>query len=223
MSSSKIVIFGGGGICNKGIIPVVGGTAITHDECDVQYDGEITDALKKHRPEVVIVTAGVSHPQKIDKIPPDGNKVLWADEIEVNLMGSIQTSSRSVQYGVKTIILMGSVAGKYGKPNHAGYCASKAGVISLVQSLAQEGHNAYCISPGRVDTPMRQRDYPQDTPGSRLDPKEIGYVVKDILDGKYTPGDNIIIRRIGLETAPIKVDKGEPWKTELRVGEPVTI
>lgn len=215
----RILIFGGGGIASRGIVPVVGGEIVRHKECDVTVPQQVSRVMgERGGADVVIVTAGVSHPD------PEG----WGfegdpREVLVNLVGSMNVAAIAAQYHVDKIILIGSVAGKYGKPNHTGYSASKAGVISVAQSLAMEGNKAYCISPGRVDTPMRDRDYPQDSPGSRLEPQEIGGVVRDILDEKYKPGDNIIIRRIGLKTAPIKVDKGEPWKTELRVGKPVTI
>lgn len=214
-----MIIFGGGDICDKGIIPVVGGTSIPHSECDVTDSWQIRRVLEEHHPETVIVTAGVSHPANIK----DSDISNFLEEIETNLIGSYRLAKHSLEYGVKNLIFIASVAGLYGKPNHAAYSASKGGVISLVQSLGMEGHNVYAISPGRVDTKMRQKDHPNDTPGSRLEPEQIGHLIKDVLAGKYEPGDNLIIRKIGMETQPIKVDKGEPWLTELRVGKPVTI
>jgi len=214
---AKLVCFGGGDMAEKGIIPVVGGKSITREECDVTDWNQVARQFDERVPEVVVITAGESEPGPI-------TRGRYREEIFTNLVGSAIVSEHAVSNGVKTVILIGSVAGKYGKPNHAGYCASKAGVISLAQSLAMEGHDAYCISPGRVDTKMRERDYPQDKPGSRLDPKEIGEIVKDILDGKYDPGDNIIIRPIGVEgERQLIVDKGDPWKERLSVGKPVTV
>jgi NAD(P)-dependent dehydrogenase (short-subunit alcohol dehydrogenase family) len=49
------------------------------------------------------------------------------------------------------------VADLYGKPSHSNYCAPKAGVISLVQSLGMEGYKAYSISPRRIDSKMKKR------------------------------------------------------------------
>ena len=209
-----IAIVGGGDIAEHGIVPVVGGTILS---CDVRNYRRVWLSLQDLLPETVIVTAGVSLPATIAESSP----TLWAHEISVNLIGSYNVAKAAVDVGARTLIFIASVAGMYGKPNHSGYSASKGGVISLVQSLAMEGHNAYAISPGRVDTKMREKDYPGEDPRTRLHPTQVGEVVKDILAGKYDPGDNIIVRKIGFDTFT-RIDKGEPWKAYLRVGEPVT-
>lgn len=207
------MIFGGGDIAEA-----IGGLIIDKHTCDVRYHSQVEQQIVRHEPTSVVVTAGVSHVASIrDSIPEN-----WQEELEVNLLGSYHVAKACVDRGVETIIFIASVAGLFGKPNHSGYSASKGGVISLVESLAMEGYNAYVISPGRVDTKMRQHDYPNDLPNTRLETSEIAQVVYDIEAGKYTPGDNIIIRRIGFETAPIKVDRNELWQKELKVGEPVT-
>jgi NAD(P)-dependent dehydrogenase (short-subunit alcohol dehydrogenase family) len=122
-------------------------------------------------------------------------------------------------HGVKNMIFFASVAGLYGKPEHSGYSASKSGVISLVQSLGMEGYNAYAISAGRVHTKMREKDFPNEDPKTRLLPKSIGKVVKEILNNKYKPGNNVIIRKRGYRILR-RVDKGSGWAEYLRVGQP---
>jgi len=140
----------------------------------------------------------------------------WIDEIETNLIGSYNVARAAVEKNAAAMVFIASVAGLYGKPNHSGYCASKAGVISLVQSLAMEGYNAYCISPGRVDTKMRERDYPGEDRRTRLTTKQVAREILKCVGGKYRPGDNVIIRKIGHKTYH-KIDRGEPWKTYLNV------
>ena len=215
----KILIIGGGDMAESGIVPIVGGEIVTQPECDVRKASQVEAVLMEAQPDVVIVTAGVSHPSNILL----SDELDWRDEIETNLIGSYHVAKYAAAVNCKTMIFIASVAGKYGKPEHSGYSASKCGVISLVQSLGMEGYNAYAISPGRVDTKMREQDYPGEEPRTRLEPTEIGEVIKDILDGKYQPGDNIIIRRIGYETVPIRTDKGEPWQDWLKVGQPKTL
>lgn len=211
----SILIFGGGDIASRGIIPVVGGRI--PDECNVTSYGQVQAAMRYAYPDVVINCAGVSTPATIAA----SNPLSWAAELTVNLLGSYHVAKAALEHGVDTIILIASVSGLHGKPNHSGYCASKAGVISLAQALAMEGHNAYAISPGRVDTRMREADYPGEDPRTRLEPRQIGEVVEAIIGGDYQPGDNIVLRKIGYETH-LKVDRGEPWREELRVGQPVT-
>lgn len=207
--TKSILLFGGGGIA-QGIIEVNGGSTSV---ADVRSPHDIQAALRRPVPDVVINCAGVSAPGTLDSAPD------YEAEIEINLIGSFNVAAMAIEAGVPTLIFIASVAGLYGKPNHSGYCASKAGVISLVQSLAMEGHDAYVISPGRVDTKMREADYPGEDPRTRLTPTQIGEVVRSILIGCYTPGDNIIIRKQGYDTYH-DLDRGDPWRTYLRVGEP---
>lgn len=214
----NILIIGGGDIATEGIIPVLGGQVVSYQDCDIRDIDHLFSIVALHTPDVVICTAGVSHVALIlDSNPHD-----WVEEIQVNLIGSYNVAKVATDLGVPTMIFLASVAGLYGKPEHSGYSASKAGVISLVQSLGMEGFNAYAISPGRVNTKMRERDYPGENPKTRLDPTQIGQVVKEILDGKHNPGDNIIIRKRGFRTLRRK-DRGMPWRTYLRVGEPPVI
>jgi NAD(P)-dependent dehydrogenase (short-subunit alcohol dehydrogenase family) len=211
-----IALVGGGGIA-EGIANVVPG-CVTTQGINVQNFDSVDRWFQANRPETVIVTAGVSHPATVaDSSPSD-----WVAEIETNLIGSYFCAEAGITHGTRTFIFIASVSGKYGKPNHSGYCASKAGVISLVQSMAMEGHDCYAISPGRVDTKMREHDYPGEDPRTRLHPTQIGEVAFDILAGGYRPGDNIVIRRIGFETF-LRVDQGAPWRDWLKVGQPVTL
>jgi NAD(P)-dependent dehydrogenase (short-subunit alcohol dehydrogenase family) len=156
----KIIIIGGGDIAENGIIPTIGGTSILISQCDVRDYNQVFEIIVKEKPEVVICTAGISHVSNILQ----SNIIDWKHELEVNLLGSYHVAKASIHNNVKTMIFMASVAGLYGKPNHSGYSVSKSGVITLVQSLAMEGYNAYAISPGRVDTKMREHDFPNEDP-----------------------------------------------------------
>lgn len=221
MKKKKVLIFGGGGIA-AGIEEVLSDYEVSilpgNYSCDVTAPRWVFERMLQYMPDVVINCAGVSKPGSIKSVG-------YPEEINTNLIGSFHIAHAAATCKTETMIFIASVAGLYGKPDHAGYSASKAGVISLVQSLAMEGHNAYAISPGRVDTPMRERDYPNEDKRTRLEPSEIGQLVRDILTGAqgYEPGDNIILRRVGYETQKPVIDRGEPWKTELKVGQPKTI
>lgn len=210
----KILIFGGGSDMAPAITKIYPETVlIPEEECDVTLPYAVEETLRVHKPDVVINLAGISNLQMIEGSDP----MDWWDEIEVNLVGSYLVAKYAVEAGVKKLIFMGSVAGLYGKPTHSGYCASKAGVISLVQSLAMEGHDAYAISPGRVDTKLREKDFPGEDPKTRLTVDQISEVVQEIIEDKHEPGDNLIIRKKGYDTFRL-VDKGEPWKEYLNVG-----
>lgn len=206
-----IALIGGGGIA-KGIADVVPGCELVTDVDVVTLVDHPTIAAA----DAVVNCAGVSYPCTVAESTYD----LWHREIEVNLIGAYNVARAASPDA--TLIFIASVAASYGKPGHSGYSASKAGVRSLVQSLAMEGRDAYAVSPGRVNTPMRERDFPGEDIRTRLDPAEVGYVVAEILNGDHDPGDNLVVRKIGFETHR-RVDKGEPWRTYLKVGEPVHV
>jgi NAD(P)-dependent dehydrogenase (short-subunit alcohol dehydrogenase family) len=144
----------------------------------------------------------------------------------VNLFGSYLIAREALSQNSKvTMIFIASVAGMYGKAEHSGYSASKAAVISLVQSLGMEGHNAYSISPGRVETKMREKDFPGEDKRTRLTTLQVAEVVQDCVNGRYQPGDNVIVRKRGFRSLK-RIDKGQPWKVYLNVqpiGTPKTI
>ena len=207
-----IAIFGGGEIAGEGIVPLLGDCVVFGaGQVDVRDADAVHKAVQECAPDVVIYTAGVSSPAALT----DSDPAAWREEIDVNLIGAYHVA-RALSLTAKTLIVISSLAGLYGKPNHSGYAAAKAGLISLVQSLALEGHNAYAISPGRVNTRMRERDYPGEDPRTRLGPRAIGEIVCDIIAGRYEPGDNIVIRMRGHETLPIEIHRGDGWRERLR-------
>jgi NAD(P)-dependent dehydrogenase (short-subunit alcohol dehydrogenase family) len=214
----KIIIIGGGDIASNGIIPTVGGKCIPANECDIRNYDQVLNVISKEKPDVVICTAGVSHVSNI----LESDIKLWGHEIDVNLLGSYYVAKASAINNVKTMIFMASVAGLYGKPNHSGYSVSKSGVITLVQSLSMEKYNAYAISAGRVDSKMREKDFPNEDRKTRLSSKEVGRVIKEILNNKHKSGDNIIIRKRGYRVLR-RVDKGGGWAEYLKVGQPPVV
>ena len=208
----KVLIFGKSDI-GEGIKQLYLDTLnIPKEECDVRDALQVRSTLEKYKPDVIVNCAGISHVQVVK----DSNIDYWKEEINVNLIGSFIVARESINSGVKTMIFIASVAGMYGKPEHSGYSASKSGVISFVQSLGFEGYDAYSISPGRVDTKMRENDFPGEDKRTRLSTLQVAEIVKECIDGKYKPGDNIIIRKRGFRKLK-RVDQGQPWKKYLNV------
>lgn len=209
----KSLIFGGGSDMAPPILSRFPGVALTHADCDVRYTGQVLDAFHRHPDaDLVVNLAGVSSVGHLN-----GQRHDYGLEITTNLIGPFNIARAAALFNPDaTLVFIASVAGMYGKPNHAGYSASKAGVISLVQSMGMEGYLAYAISPGRVDTKMRERDYPGEDPRTRLTVEQVAEVVEDIVARKYQPGDNVVIRKIGFDTF-LRVDRGEPWREWLNV------
>ena len=216
----KILNIGGGEIWNgfKTVLERQGHTTVSYDDkngCDVRNLRELsTTILDNKDADWLIYTAGVSHVQLIKESKPEDIR----EELEVNYLGFHYTAKFATEAGIKNFIVIISVAGLYGKPNHSGYSASKMALRSLVESLSREGYNAYGISPGRVDTPMREHDYPGEDVRTRLSTKQVANVVKEIMNGKHQSGDNVIIRKRGFRVLR-RVDRNEMWKKYLNIGQ----
>jgi gluconate 5-dehydrogenase len=191
-------------------------TIIPKEICDVRNVSQILEVLNKYSPDVIVNCAGVSNIQPIK----NSSIEKWREEIEVNLFGSYLIAQASINFNPKIkMIFLASVAGLYGKPNHSGYSSSKSALITLVQSLGMEGYDAFSISPGRVDTKMREKDFPGEDKRTRLSVDQVAKVIKKCISGKFQPGDNIIIRKKGFETF-LRIDSGQPWREYLNLQRP---
>lgn len=108
--------------------------------------------------EAVIACAGIaSRGPVIEQEPSE-----WRRVVAVNLEGTLATGVAAFEAmrrsGDATFVTIGSVAGVNGFHQRAIYSASKAGVIALTKSLANEwaeaGVRTICVSPGFTETPM---------------------------------------------------------------------
>lgn len=86
----------------------------------------------------------------------------FSEVIDVNLGATFRLMRAAIKGMMKRregrIINITSIVGVTGNPGQANYCASKAGVIGMSKSLAQEiasrGITVNCIAPGFIQTPM---------------------------------------------------------------------
>ena len=92
---------------------------------------------------------------------------VWDQTVAINLSGTFYMCRAALPIlleGGGAIVNMASAAALQGVPYNAAYCASKAGVVGLTQSLAAEyarrGVRVNCICPGGVQTPMTAKGLP---------------------------------------------------------------
>jgi len=89
----------------------------------------------------------------------------WDAVVETNLKGAFFTMQAAlatmVPAGGGVIVAIASDSGYHGEPGAAAYAAAKAGVISLVRTLARDhgadGVRVVAVSPGIIETPMLER------------------------------------------------------------------
>jgi NAD(P)-dependent dehydrogenase (short-subunit alcohol dehydrogenase family) len=129
--------------------------------CDIRQPEQIHLALSQSRVESVygvVANAGVG----VDNHYGAGDR--WQDIIDTNLTGTYNTVQECLPLlrrdsgPYKKILIMSSILARVGVPAYSGYCASKAGLLGLMRSLAVELApekilvNAIC--PSWVDTQM---------------------------------------------------------------------
>jgi NAD(P)-dependent dehydrogenase (short-subunit alcohol dehydrogenase family) len=113
----------------------------------------------------LVAAAGISRPGRAE----DLDEAVWANVIGVNLTGvflTCQTVGRGmIERGAGSIVAIASGDALGGHAGRAPYCASKFGVVGLVQTLAIEwgrhGVRVNATAPGGVDTPMLRGGVPQ--------------------------------------------------------------
>lgn len=111
-------------------------------------------------PHIVIANAGVSTGTLTDYAE---DSVVFEQVMDINVLGMVKTfqpflqAMRSAANG-GTLVGIASVAGFRGLPGAGAYCASKAAVISYLESLRVEvkdsGVKVLTICPGYIKTPM---------------------------------------------------------------------
>jgi NAD(P)-dependent dehydrogenase (short-subunit alcohol dehydrogenase family) len=93
----------------------------------------------------------------------DATPAHWRKIIDVNLLGLVNTFTAAARVMVRggrggSLVATASVAGLRGESGGAAYCASKAAVISVCQSMALElaPHRitVNAVAPGEVDTEL---------------------------------------------------------------------
>ncbi|MAB12600.1 3-oxoacyl-[acyl-carrier-protein] reductase [Parvibaculum sp.] len=127
-------------------------------------DGEAVDALPKQAEEamggmdILINNAGLTRDNIFMRMKDEE----WEEVLRVNLTAAFRLS-RGVMRGMMKrrwgrIIGITSVVGVTGNPGQANYAASKAGMIGMTKSIAQEvasrNITANCIAPGFIGSAM---------------------------------------------------------------------
>jgi meso-butanediol dehydrogenase/(S,S)-butanediol dehydrogenase/diacetyl reductase len=89
----------------------------------------------------------------------------WDTVLRVNLSGAFYMAQAALPHLLErrgSVVNVSSTSGFVAGPGWTSYCASKAGLIMLTQSLATdygpEGVRANCVCPGWVRTPMGDED-----------------------------------------------------------------
>lgn len=110
--------------------------------------------------DILVCSAGVSMRSRFEETSLDAMEKV----MRINFFGTLYPTWHAIPYVKKTrgsLIAVSSLVGKRGSPTYAVYSASKFAVQGLYESLrlelAPEGIHVGIVSPGHVETPLRER------------------------------------------------------------------
>ncbi|WP_424930686.1 SDR family NAD(P)-dependent oxidoreductase [Amaricoccus tamworthensis] len=140
-------------------------------ECDVTLEAQVSCAIeatiKAFGPlDILVNNAGVS---ALGEPFAQQDWDDWQRVIDVNLRGVAYGMKHALRHmhprGTGRIINTASQLAHKPAPGNASYCASKAGVVALSVSVAQEvaasGITVNCVCPGPTDTPLWRASDPE--------------------------------------------------------------
>lgn len=183
--------------CHGAIFDIVDKEKETTFNVDVSDPASVEEGFRKVRStlgglDILVNCAGVTADDLIIGNPSKGTRPMTAEQfrrvIEVNLTGTFlclqQAALRMQTAGNGGVIVNISSISSEGNAGQANYAASKAGVIALTRTAAQElaryDIRVNAIAPGPVDTNMIA-----DVPDAIME----GYVKRTPLRKKATPQD----------------------------------
>jgi 3-oxoacyl-[acyl-carrier protein] reductase len=143
-------------------VRAAGGTAITLDFDLTALDSikqGVAAALKEFgKIDVLVNNAGITRDGLAVRMKPED----WQLVLQINLTGAFQTTQQVLPGMMRErwgrIINVASVVGQMGNAGQANYVTSKAGIIGLTKSLAQElasrNITVNAVAPGFIETDM---------------------------------------------------------------------
>lgn len=145
----------------------------------------------------VVVTAAILRTGSVAESEP----AALAEVIDVNLTGTLNVARAAFPHLRAT---RGSFTGfasssfTRGRPDYVAYSASKAGVVNLIQGLAEEWAESdvrvNVVSPERTDTPMRRRAFPGESPEGLLPARDVALATLRLMASDLT-GQVLDMRR----------------------------
>ena len=208
LEDKVIVVFGGTSGIGECIINIANEygaktySASTRTGCDItDYESVakyLSDVNKKEgRIDYVVNSAGILRMGKLlDRDIEDVKR-----DIDINYVGAINVSKASIPYLKKTqgaILQFTSSSYTRGRALYSTYSSTKAGIVNLVQALAEElapdKIRINVINPERCATPMRFKAFGKEPEDSLLSPQKAGEVSLKTLLSDLT-GQVIDVRR----------------------------
>jgi short-subunit dehydrogenase len=149
--------------------------------------------------DILLNIAGYADPQSLLDTEIDNIVTTYT----INVFAMLVLIREAVRYMYDRpakILNVASTAGITSRPGWLAYASSKAAVVSLSATLADElagsGIKVYSISPGRTATELRRKLAPEEDPSTIMQPGQVADVIAQLMsDDEITlDGQNIVVR-----------------------------
>lgn len=150
--------------------------------------------------DVLLNIAGYAEPKSLLDTTADNLVTTFTVNVFAMLLLTREVA-RYMQGRPTKIVNIASTAGITARPGWVAYAASKAAVVSLSQTLAEElagsGIKIYTISPGRTATELRRKLAPEEDPSTIMQPDAVADVIAMLVheNERTLDGQNIIVRQ----------------------------
>jgi short-subunit dehydrogenase len=150
--------------------------------------------------DILLNIAGYAEPKSLLDTTSDN----LVNTFTINVFAMLVLTREFVRYTQgrpAKILNIASTAGITSRPGWVAYAASKAAVVSLSATLADElagtGVKVYSISPGRTATELRRILAPDEDPSKIMQPSAVADVIATLMrdDERTLDGQNIIVRQ----------------------------
>lgn len=149
--------------------------------------------------DVLLNIAGYADPQSL--LDTDIDNIVKTYTINVfAMLVLIREMTRYMHDRPAKILNVASTAGITSRPGWLAYASSKAAVVSMSATLADElagsGIKVYSISPGRTATELRRKLAPEEDLTKIMQPSHVADVIAQLMSDAETTldGQNIIVR-----------------------------
>ena len=149
--------------------------------------------------DILLNIAGYADPQSL--LDTDVDNIVKTYTINVfAMLLLIREMARYMYDRPAKVLNVASTAGITSRPGWLAYASSKAAVVSMSATLADElagsGIKVYSISPGRTATELRRKLAPEEDPATIMQPSQVADVIAQLMsDDEITmDGQNIVVR-----------------------------
>jgi short-subunit dehydrogenase len=149
--------------------------------------------------DILLNIAGYADPQSL--LDTDVDNIVTTYTINVfAMLVLIRETTRYMYDRPAKILNVASTAGITSRPGWLAYASSKAAVVSMSATLADElagsGIKVYSISPGRTATDLRRKLAPEEDLTKIMQPSQVADVIAQLMSDSETTldGQNIVVR-----------------------------